>query len=69
MEQLRTALKITEKTVNELSHLIKTAAVVIVCQSADLKYSQDRFLSASQFSVFFVDRNSVTGHNGSTGAT
>jgi hypothetical protein len=66
---LRTALKITEKTVNELAYSIQRGAILIVCQSAEAKYLQDCLLSASRFSAFLFDRNGVTGRSGSTGAT
>jgi hypothetical protein len=69
LEVLRTALKMTEKTVNEFAYFIQRGAILIVCQSADAKYPQNRFLSASRFSAFLFDRNGVTGKSGSTGAT
>jgi hypothetical protein len=69
LEELRAALKMTEKTVNELAYSIQTGAIPIVYQSADTKYPQDCFLPASRFSAFFIDRNGVTGRSGSTGAT
>jgi hypothetical protein len=63
---LRAALNMTEKTVNEFAYSIQTGAILIVCQSADAKYPQDCFLSASRFSAFLFDRNGVTGKSGST---
>jgi hypothetical protein len=69
LEELRAALKVTEKTVNELAYSIQTGAIPIVYQSANTKYPQDCFLPASRFSAFFIDRNGVTGRSGSTGAT
>ena len=68
LEVLRTVLKMTEKTVNEFADSIQRGAILIVCQSADAKYPQDCFLSASRFSAFHFDRNGVTGKSGS-GAT
>jgi hypothetical protein len=59
----------TEKTVNEFAYSIQRGAILIVCQSADAKYPQDCFLSASRFSAFLFDRNGVTGKSGSTWAT
>jgi hypothetical protein len=70
LEVLRTAaLKMTEKTVNEFAYTIQRGAILIVCQSADAKYPQDCFLSASRFCAVLFDRNGVTGKSGSTGAT
>jgi hypothetical protein len=59
----------TEKTVNEFAYSIQRGAILIVGQSADAKYPQDCFLSASRFSAFLFDLNRVTGKSGSTGAT
>src|SRR5258708_11195560 len=64
-----TALKMAEKTVNKFAYSIQRGAILIVGQSADAKYPQDCFLSASRFSVFLFDRDGVTGRSGSTGAT
>jgi hypothetical protein len=72
---LRTTLKIAEKTVNELAYSIQLAysihrgAIVIVCQSAGTKYSQDCSFSSRRFAAFLIDRDGVTGRSGSTGAT
>jgi hypothetical protein len=66
---LRTAVKIIEKTVNELAYPIQGGAILIVCQSADTKHPQDCFLSASPFTAFLIDRDGVTGGNSSAGAT
>jgi hypothetical protein len=65
---LRAALQIAEKAVNAFADSIQRGAILIVCQSANAKYSQDCFLSASRFSTFLCDRNGVTGKSGSTGA-
>jgi hypothetical protein len=59
----------TEKAVNEFAHSVQWGAILIVCQSADAKYAQDCFLSASRFSTFLFDRNGITGKNGSAGVT
>ena len=68
-EVLRTALQIAKKAVNTFADSIQRGAILIVCQSADAKYPQDCFLSASRFSAFLFDHNGVTGKSGSTGAT
>jgi hypothetical protein len=38
LDVLRTALKMTEKTVNELAYSIQRNVILIVCQSAEVKY-------------------------------
>jgi hypothetical protein len=69
LEMLRTALKMTEKAVNEFAYYIQRGTPLIVCQSADAKYSQDCFLFSSRSSALLFDRKSVTGKSRPTGAT
>jgi len=49
----------TEKTVNEFAYFIQRWAILIVCQSADAKYPQDCFLSASRFSALVAKQLEV----------